>query len=133
MIQGRNFTEYTECVVNGVVQTTRWLTDNLLECHFSPQDFAPLAYSGDRLAVRLFERNLYLNLQQAEFYVLLLNQPFVYKVEPQVLFTQSSARVALEVHVSNEFDASGDNPADKFLFCKIADDIVVKVTQIRRN
>ena len=70
---------YTECVVNGVTQETTWITDHILECKFEPQDFRPFAYAGDRLSVRLKEHGLYLN---SEMSLLLLNQPYVYKVEP---------------------------------------------------
>ena len=74
----------------------------MLECSFEAQDFRPFAYSGDRLSIRLFEHSLYFNREE-DFTVLLLNQPYVYKVRPQRLFTKSNARTTVSVYVSNEF------------------------------
>ena len=65
-------TQYTECVILGVLQETTWIADTLIECTFDPQTLKPAAYSGDRLPVRLFERSLYLNLEDT-FSILLLN------------------------------------------------------------
>ena len=87
---------------------------------------------GDRLDVRLLEHGLYYSdIVQ----LLLLNQPYVYAVEPSRLFVQSSAKTVLQVYVSNDFDSSSNDAAqsNKFLFCKISEDIVTKVVSIRRN
>ena len=65
-------TEFTECVIFGITQATVWITDTLIECTFDPQDFAPFAYSGDRLPVTLLERSLYPNLE-LDFSLLLTN------------------------------------------------------------
>ena len=87
---------------------------------------------GDRLDVRLLEHGLYYSdIVQ----LLLLNQPYVYAVEPSRLFVQSSAKTVLQVYVSNDFDSSSNDAAqsNKFLFCKISEDIVARAANIHRN
>lgn len=55
------------------------ITGALLECAISDPAalFEPVAYSDNRLSVRVLERGLYLN-QETDFTVLLTNQPYVF-------------------------------------------------------
>ena len=120
VLEGRNFTEYSECVVFEQTMPTTLITDALLECHISDpsQLFAPYAYSDNRLSVRVRERGLYLN-QEDNFTLLLTNQPYVYRVEPRKVFAATPGTL-VEVHVSNNLYSPSHSDYEQqqqFLFC----------------
>jgi hypothetical protein len=65
----------------------------------------------------------------------LLNQPYVYKVSPNRLFTQSSSPTTLLVYVSNDYNDAVEKPSSRkeFLFCKVAPGIITKVVSVLKN
>ena len=78
------------------------ITSALLECTISDPSslFEPVAYSDNRLSVRVQERGLYLN-QETDFTILLTNQPYVFKVEPATVLT-ATVGIPVHVYVSND-------------------------------
>jgi hypothetical protein len=53
---GQNFTNDTECVVDHVLRQTRWLAQNVLECHVPD-----IHRAGETSTLQLFHRSLYLS------------------------------------------------------------------------
>jgi len=80
-VAGQNFTNDTECVIDGVVTVSRWLAQNLLECHVPA-----IHRAGETSILQLKQRGLYLS-RGAGLTITYVAQPYVYLVEPSIILT----------------------------------------------
>ena len=91
ILQGRNFTEYSQCVIaDSVVQTT-YLSASLMECSL-PGDVA-----GGRRSVKVLERDLYYNAE--EFEIVYRLATFVFDIVPSTVFREEQTEI--QVYVSH--------------------------------
>jgi hypothetical protein len=80
-VAGQNFTNDTECVIDSVLTATRWLAQNVLECHVPA-----IHRAGETSILQLKQRSLYIS-RGAGLTITYVAQPYVYLVEPSVTLT----------------------------------------------
>lgn len=123
---GSNFTNDTECYIDEVLTKTRWLAQNLIECHVPA-----IHRAGEISNVKFMQRSWYVS-RKPGLNITYVAQPYVYLVEPSIIFTGRVSQL-LTVHIVDIEAYDNSTMGTKQLgsyYCKFGS-ISVKATAVR--